>query len=257
MPNISVHIDDYLKLDYIKEQIDTGVSIKTKPPDGSIDDVDHFKKRSTTFNPSSQGTYELEYQGDIVNVYVYDFPGSWDTKTGTPTVNQGTIEIPGKDSSSTAQWLVASKQYDKIPTYWEWTHKAEEGNFSYDDNGGVDHFLYGDNSNWLGIDYESNNNTTHFEVVDQGRESDYGTGPEVHDGEEHTIKILRDPSTTPNTYQWFVDDVSQGYIQTEMPDSPTFALSSGNKDQLPSNLGKGSNMPNHSIYVSDIELKFS
>lgn len=100
MADINLYIDDYLELDYLKEQIDSGVIIKSNPS-GSESNINHMQTKKSVFNPKTTGLYELKYDGDIITVNVYDYinfseftpelPYTYNLSSGYITIS--TVEI--------------------------------------------------------------------------------------------------------------------------------------------------------------------
>lgn len=72
MADINLYIDDFLELDYLQEQIDSGVIIKSNPS-GPESNINHMQTKSSIFNPKTTGLYELKYNEDIITVNVYDY----------------------------------------------------------------------------------------------------------------------------------------------------------------------------------------
>lgn len=69
MSDVYLHIDDFLKLNYLKEKLDTNdVIINT---DKSYNEYETQQKRYI-FDPKETGTFKLKYNSKTVSVHVYD-----------------------------------------------------------------------------------------------------------------------------------------------------------------------------------------
>lgn len=81
---IRMSIDETLELDYLVEQIrGSALSIDDEPSPGASS-IDYISKETGIFNPSEEGTYTVELNGQIFNIEVYDLPVS--------VVNDGTVD---------------------------------------------------------------------------------------------------------------------------------------------------------------------
>lgn len=71
---ISMDIDDVLELDYLVEEITNSSSVSVSS--GNSADVSYMSRNTGVLNPSRTGTYELEINGQIIEVNVADIPDS-------------------------------------------------------------------------------------------------------------------------------------------------------------------------------------
>jgi hypothetical protein len=74
--SISMHINDTLELDYLVEQISDDTIDITNEPDDSSSPVDYIKKQIGVFNPSVAGTYNLDINGQTIEIDVFEIPES-------------------------------------------------------------------------------------------------------------------------------------------------------------------------------------
>jgi hypothetical protein len=80
---ISMSVEETLELDYLIEQInDDAVSITNEPSDASTT-LNYIKTKSTVFDPSTTGTYELDINNQTVEIEVTDIPISDDFQDGS------------------------------------------------------------------------------------------------------------------------------------------------------------------------------
>jgi hypothetical protein len=94
---ISMNINDTLELDYIVEQISENTINITNEPDNSSLSIDHIKKKFGVFDPSETGIYELDINGQTVEIEVIEIPNRIDYRW---PIDEGSGSIASPDKGN-------------------------------------------------------------------------------------------------------------------------------------------------------------
>ena len=71
---IVINVDETLEIDYLVEETsDSSVSINGSS-NSNHPSIDYVKKQTAVINPSKTGTYEIELNGQIIELRVTDIP---------------------------------------------------------------------------------------------------------------------------------------------------------------------------------------
>lgn len=73
---ISMSVNDTLELDYLVEQIDDNTITIASEPNNVSTSVDCVNKRYGVFNPPETGKYQIDINGQIVEVDVFNLPNN-------------------------------------------------------------------------------------------------------------------------------------------------------------------------------------
>jgi hypothetical protein len=120
---IKMNVNETLELDYLVEEVSRDI-VTINKSQGSVSD-NYISKEKYIFDPQSTGTYELDINGQIIEIEVTDIPDSgisrWtfdteDTESGTAidswNSNDGTINGATTGVSGANQTYTTNEAYD-------------------------------------------------------------------------------------------------------------------------------------------------
>ena len=115
MTDINIHIDDYLILDYLEEQLDATDDVSVSD-NGNNYDFDEYVigKKKKIFNPEESGEYTIEYNNESIKVYAYNTPNSVDTQYNIDEGSGTTIKDSVGSTNATKNslnWISKNNSY--------------------------------------------------------------------------------------------------------------------------------------------------
>lgn len=216
---ITISIDETLELDYSVERISSEAIDITKPSENDPTSIDYISTETGIFNPQRSGTYQLDVNGQTIEIDVIRIPSSalnqrleawYRFEDGDARDYTATLEAKFADSTA-YDGTVNGATYKSNAGVTDFANNANSGafDFSSGDTISAESYDFDMSSSWsVSIWFNSSSSTESNLVGDGvgGSNDKWGLFVENGDLTLHTgtgNQISRILSTSINTNQWY------------------------------------------------------